>query len=191
MTDHDDDAEILHRLVDALTERQATAARTDLLSREEARVYVGLGVARFDCLVTAGSIPVSHLHRGVGHRFAPEDLDRWLNSQRARVQTTAPAGIVDLTTRDSPPLAAGPGTDHESDVSPMPSSPRVPERSPLLDSCIHRKEAARYVGLGLRKFGEEVAAGKIPVYQVGRRHLFDPSDLDMYVLTRKYGGSAR
>lgn len=189
---HDDDDEILRRLVDALTERQATAARADLLSREEARVYVGLGATRFDCLVAAGSIPVAHLHRGVGHRFAPEGLDRWLEEQGVTPERLAETRIISLTAQDPPPLAEGRARSVK-EVSTVPSTSNpTPARSPLLDRMLDRRQAATYCGVGLTTFDALVRAYRVPHLRTGRRHLYDPSDLDTALLAAKNdGGAAR
>lgn len=189
---HDDDAEVTRRLVDDITERQALAARTDLLDREDAQAYLGLGITRFNSLVAAGSIPVAHRHRGLGHRFAPEDLDRWLEEQGVTPERPAEPRIISLTAQDSPPLAAGPGTSSVKEVSTVPSPESPTLRSPMLDRMLDRRKAAAYCGVGLTTFDALVRSEKIPHLRIGRRHLFDPSDLDMALLVAKYnGGGAR
>lgn len=194
MTDHantsDHADELTRRLVDGIAEREALKARTDLLDKPAARAYLGVGTRQFDALVVAGAIPVTHRARGRKYLFDAEDLDAWVESQRVNPERPGEPRNIGLTAQDSSPLAEGRARSvKEVSLMPSTSSP-APARSPMLDRMLDRRQAATYCGVGLTTFDALVRSEKIPHLRIGRKHLFDPSDLDMALLTAKYNGSA-
>lgn len=55
------------------------------------------------------------------------------------------------------------------------------------DALLSRFDAARWLGVGLRTFDGLIARRAIPIVRVGRRALFDPSDLAAFVARSKEG----
>ena len=55
------------------------------------------------------------------------------------------------------------------------------DSTPIERRMFNRREAATYLGIGLRMFDSITAKGEILKVSIGARVLFDRSDLDAYI----------
>jgi len=54
--------------------------------------------------------------------------------------------------------------------------------APLPNELLSVKDAATRLGISPRTVYTHVTSGRLPHYRIGRRYLFDPAELDRYLL---------
>jgi excisionase family DNA binding protein len=60
----------------------------------------------------------------------------------------------------------------------------------IKSATMDRKEAARYLGVGLSALNELTISGTLPSFTIGRRRLYRRATLDLWLIAQESGSNA-